>query len=209
MKRSFFLILLLSLNVLLLYCQKESQKFIINTFNADSVRNDRKDKDEYLRTNTKSPIPEVDRKDFQGLKYFDPTSEYVVQAEMMKFQSIDTTRIPRKKKNDTLRMLRYGYFRFKLHDSTFVLTVFAELPAQTPLKFFIPFVDKTCGIESYDAGRYIDMDEIPGAKNYILDFNQAYNPYCAYNSRYSCPIVPKENYLNTSIRAGEKIYHQE
>jgi uncharacterized protein (DUF1684 family) len=69
---------------------------------------------------------------------------------------------------------------------------------------FIPFRDLTSGKESYGGGRYIDT-EIPAGETLILDFNRAYNPYCAYSHRYSCPIPPEENTLKVEIRAGEKV----
>ena len=68
---------------------------------------------------------------------------------------------------------------------------------------FLPFSDETNGIESYGGGRYIDL-RIPESNKLIIDFNSAYNPYCAYNDKYSCPIVPRENYLRTRIEAGVK-----
>ena len=70
---------------------------------------------------------------------------------------------------------------------------------------FLPFLDNTNGEESYGGGRYIDM-RIPDGDTIIVDFNSAYNPYCAYNEKYSCPIVPRENYLDTEVRAGVKAF---
>jgi uncharacterized protein (DUF1684 family) len=70
---------------------------------------------------------------------------------------------------------------------------------------FVPFKDKTSGITSYEGGRYIDID-IPTTDEVVLDFNKAYNPYCAYNSKYSCPIPPAVNSLAIEILAGEKAY---
>jgi uncharacterized protein (DUF1684 family) len=71
---------------------------------------------------------------------------------------------------------------------------------------FLPFLDNTNGDTTYGGGRYIDL-RIPEGDTIEIDFNKAYNPYCAYNSRYSCPIVPRENYLDTNIEAGVKKFH--
>ena len=71
---------------------------------------------------------------------------------------------------------------------------------------FLPFSDLTSGNETYGGGRYIDL-EIPKGKTITIDFNQAYNPYCAYNPKYSCPIVPAENELLTNVNAGVKKFH--
>jgi uncharacterized protein (DUF1684 family) len=70
---------------------------------------------------------------------------------------------------------------------------------------FLPFTDETNGMESYGGGRYIDLN-VPKGNKLIIDFNSAYNPYCAYNDKYSCPIVPRENYLKTRIEAGVKTF---
>jgi uncharacterized protein (DUF1684 family) len=72
---------------------------------------------------------------------------------------------------------------------------------------FLAFGDETSAVESYGAGRYLDIKKVPGSTSITLDFNLAYNPYCAYNDTYSCPLPPKENLLPVAIRAGEKVYH--
>ena len=75
-------------------------------------------------------------------------------------------------------------------------------------KLFLAFADETSGDETYGAGRYLDVKKVPAATSVVLDFNLAYNPYCAYNDSYSCPFPPKENILKIPIKAGEKTYHQ-
>jgi uncharacterized protein (DUF1684 family) len=74
-------------------------------------------------------------------------------------------------------------------------------------KLFLAFADATSGIETYGAGRYLDVKKVPAATSIELDFNLAYNPYCAYNENFSCPFPPKENVLKVAILAGEKSYH--
>jgi uncharacterized protein (DUF1684 family) len=76
------------------------------------------------------------------------------------------------------------------------------------IAFFLPFADSMAGSETYPAGRYLEVEELPGG-NFLVDFNQAYNPYCAYNEQWSCPLTPAENRLKVPIRAGEKIFHEE
>jgi uncharacterized protein (DUF1684 family) len=70
---------------------------------------------------------------------------------------------------------------------------------------FVPFTDLTTGSESYGGGRYVDL-ELPFSDKVIIDFNRAYNPYCAYNHKYSCAIPPEENHLNVAIKAGVKAF---
>ncbi len=105
----------------------------------------------------------------------------------------------------------YGIATFKLEGKTYVLQVYQdqELIQKPGYKdhLFVPFVDKTSGNESYGGGRYLDIQQ-PKDDIIILDFNKSYNPYCAYNERYSCPIVPRENYLETKIEAGVKAFEK-
>jgi len=104
----------------------------------------------------------------------------------------------------------YAILHFKLYNQVLKLHVYQskdlmKMPAYAD-HLFIPFVDETCGDESYENGRYIDLtiaDINPGT--YLLDFNKAYNPYCAYvSNKYSCPVPPRENHINIAVKAGEK-----
>jgi uncharacterized protein (DUF1684 family) len=72
---------------------------------------------------------------------------------------------------------------------------------------FLAFGDKTSALETYGAGRYLDVTKTPGSRTIKLDFNLAYNPYCAYDNTYSCPLPPAENLLEVAVKAGEKTYH--
>jgi uncharacterized protein (DUF1684 family) len=112
---------------------------------------------------------------------------------------------------ETQTYRKYGVLSFHIHDTALKLTVYQSQSLMISKEYsdylFIPFTDNTSGDESYAAGRYIDckMGEITNNK-LLLDFNKAYNPYCAYTSGYNCPIPPSENDLPISIKAGEKIY---
>lgn len=106
----------------------------------------------------------------------------------------------------------YGIIHFKINDATVTLNIYQSQELMTTTQYrdhlFIPFTDATSGEETYESGRYIDLD-ISDIKNnkLIVDFNKAYNPYCAYVSgKYNCPIPPAENRLNVAIRAGEKAF---
>lgn len=106
---------------------------------------------------------------------------------------------------------RYGRLTFAIHDTIVHLTIYQSQEllqkAATRNYLFIPFTDATSGIESYGGGRYIDcmISDIHNGM-LVLDFNKAYNPYCAYTTGYNCPIPPRENDLRVAIRAGEKNY---
>jgi len=102
---------------------------------------------------------------------------------------------------DIQRFIRHGKFRFTVDGQPAELTIYASEHG-----FFLPFVDSLANKETYGAGRYLDPHPLPGGK-LLIDFNFAYNPFCAYNDLYSCPLTPFENRLKVPIRAGEKIFH--
>ena len=109
------------------------------------------------------------------------------------------------------RYVQYGTITFQLHDSTFTLSIYQSMKLREQEEYkdylFVPFNDNTNYTETYGGGRYMDfrMGEIADGK-LLVDFNKAYNPYCAYSGGYACPVPPAENKLNTNIKAGEKQY---
>jgi uncharacterized protein len=157
----------------------------------------------------KSPLKEEDRIVFEGLDFFEIKDKFIVEAIFIKskrekaFQmKTSTDRTPLYKK--------YGELHFKIDGKELRLNVYQNIDL-IKLKdykdyLFLPFSDLTNGKESYIGGRYIDM-QIPKNKTVVIDFNKAYNPYCAYNYKYSCPIVPLENDLDIEIKAGVKKFH--
>jgi uncharacterized protein (DUF1684 family) len=106
---------------------------------------------------------------------------------------------------------KYGELNFLIHDTALTLNVYQSQSLMTSKDYadylFVPFTDNTSGVECYAGGRYMDyhMGEIRNNK-LLLDFNKAYNPYCAYTTGYNCPIPPPENDLPIAIKAGEKAY---
>ena len=105
---------------------------------------------------------------------------------------------------------KYGELHFSIDGKELKLNVYQNVDLKKKPGYddylFLPFSDLTCGKDSYIGGRYIDM-RIPKSGKVTIDFNQAYNPYCAYNYEYSCPIVPLENDLDIEINAGVKKFH--
>ena len=109
------------------------------------------------------------------------------------------------------KYFQYGLLTFKLHDSSAYLYIYqsASLMKQKKYKdyLFVPFGDATSGFESYGGGRYLDFTISDIKNNFlVIDFNKAYNPYCAYTAGYNCPLPPEENLLTIAIPAGEKNY---
>jgi len=158
---------------------------------------------EYKDAST-SPLKEKDLKVFKGLDFYPVSDAFKVTA---KFELTPNTKIFKMATSTdrTPEYRCYGKATFSLNGKEYTLEVYqsqAENRAEEYKDYlFLPFTDLTNGVETYGGGRYINF-EIPKSKTIILDFNQAYNPYCAYVSGYSCPIVPKENHLETEVRAG-------
>lgn len=159
---------------------------------------------------TKSPLKDKDRKNFNGLDFFKFDSMYVVKAQFKR----TPYEKPFKMKTTTDRLpvyVKYGELEFQLKGENYKLNIYQNQGLIEDEGYedylFLPFLDETNGLESYGGGRYIDA-RIPDGDTMIIDFNSAYNPYCAYNDKYSCPIVPRENYLKTRIEAGVKAFEK-
>lgn len=157
---------------------------------------------------TKSPLKDKDRKKFNGLEFFEFDSTYVVKASLTRTPDEK----PFKMRTTTERLpdyVKYGVVAFELHGKKYQLNIYQNLGLLTKPGYedylFLPFLDDTNGEGSYAGGRYVEC-RIPEGDSLIIDFNAAYNPYCAYNEKYSCPIVPRENYLETKIEAGVKAF---
>lgn len=157
---------------------------------------------------TTSPLTDKDRKDFKGLEFFKFDSIYIVKAALKRTPESEWFNM----KTTTERLSKervFGQLTFEINDESFNLNVYqGEENMQTEgLEdyLFLPFLDDTNGEESYGGGRYIDL-RIPESDSITIDFNKAYNPLCVYNEKFSCPIVPRVNYLPIEIKAGVKMY---
>lgn len=171
-----------------------------------SVRAFQNEKNEMFADPEKSPLTEEERTEFEELPFYEINDQFRVSARfeknLGKVIEMPTT-------TDRLARYRpYGQLYFDLAGDTLQLTLFERIvmPMEAkaePEPLFLPFTDLTNGDETYGGGRYIDLERQPGTE-WVLDFNRAYNPYCAYNKKYSCPIPPAENHLDYRIEAGVK-----
>jgi uncharacterized protein (DUF1684 family) len=150
----------------------------------------RASKDDFFASHPQSPLTPEQRREFRGLHYFDENPDLKLEVKLEKFPE------------QTQIYTRYGKFGFSVDGQDAELTLYASEHG-----FFLPFVDSLAGEETYPAGRYLEPDPLPGDR-FLVDFNMAYNPYCAYNEMWSCPLTPPENRLKVPIRAGEKIFHK-
>lgn len=158
-----------------------------------------------------SPLKTKTLKTFKGLDFFPFDSTYVVKATLKR--TPNTKWFPMKTTTERVSQERiFGIVTFKLKDKNYQLNVYQGQDNLNSEDFkdylFLPFLDHTNGETSYGGGRYIDL-RIPKDNTIEIDFNKAYNPYCVYNEKYSCPIVPRENYLSIKIEAGVKAFDKD
>ena len=166
-------------------------------------------KEDFLKSKN-SPLK---KEDLEYLRFFKPDSTYQVTATFKRITKSRPFEMPTY--SDTNKTyVKYGELTFRLHGKKQSLTVYRSLSLQSLPQYrdylFLPFKDKTNGIDSYGGGRYIDLrtGDING-DTVILDFNKAYNPYCAYSNGYHCPIPPATNHMSAKIEAGEKNFAKE
>lgn len=166
----------------------------------------RKKQESEMRDKVKSPLDKKDRKKFKHLNYYPIDLKYRVAAKFIRTENqpmfkmkTTTTRLP--------DYVKYGEVVFSIDGTEHKLNVYQSPDVMKKPGYedylFIPFTDKTNGNETYEVGRYIEF-RIPKSEDVVVDFNQCYNPYCSYSSRFSCPIPPVENDLPIEIPAGEK-----
>jgi uncharacterized protein (DUF1684 family) len=160
----------------------------------------RAEKDEFFATDPHSPLTPQQKNMFGGLNYFDENPDLRLTVEVDEFEDKDDIQI-QTNTGDVQTYERFGQFAFEVDGEEVSLTLFRNVHG-----FFLPFTDALAGSETYGAGRYLEPEELGGGE-FLVDFNLAYNPYCAYNEQWSCPITPPENRLKVPIRAGEKVYH--
>ena len=161
----------------------------------------RKAKDEFMGTDHHSPLTPDQQRAFAGLSYFDedPEFDFVVEPEEFETQEVVEMQTST---GDIASYIRWGKVTFEVEGQQADLTLFKDVDGED---FFLPFADATSGKDTYDAGRYIDPHVLDDGK-VVVDFNQAYSPYCAYNEQWSCPLTPFENRLKVPIKAGEKSF---
>lgn len=165
----------------------------------NSIVSVRKDKDTFLKTNKESPIE--DKANFKGLKYFDIDPAYKVSAKLDILTSEQTIKIAMTG-GETEEYEAYANISFEVAGQKCALKLF-----KTPEgNLFLPFRDLTTNKETYGSGRYLDLSIDAIKDQHIdVDFNLAYQPYCTYNHTFTCPVPPAENFLNVTIKAGERL----
>jgi hypothetical protein len=158
----------------------------------------RREKDAFYRDDPHSPLTARQRRTFAGLSYYPEDPRLRLSLRPQEFEEPELVEM-QTSTGDTARYLRWARIEFEVDGAQAALTVYRD-PASGEM--FLPFQDANAGGETYGAGRYLEPEEMPDG-TLLVDFNFAYNPYCAYNEAWSCPIPLPENRLRLAIRAGE------
>jgi len=160
----------------------------------------RKEKDEFFRMDPYSPLTDDQKETFTGLNYFPEDDSLRFKVDVERFPEEDLLQL-QTNTGEVRTVERFGRFTFEVNGEPASLTIYSSMGS-----YFLPFADSQAGDETYGAGRYLEPEEQPDGR-FLIDFNLAYNPYCAYNNRWTCPLTPAENRLAVPIRAGEKNVH--
>ncbi|SFB93560.1 hypothetical protein SAMN05421780_10222 [Flexibacter flexilis DSM 6793] len=177
----------------------------VNSRNANpdnyklSIAQYRQQKDEHFRTDENSPFGSTGR--FKSLRYYDAAPKYKIETTL-KVLKDTATFLMRMSDKQQERFRKYGFALISIDHVKDTLYFYQKQGNTEENMLFVPFTDATTGQSTYGAGRYLDVPVQPQGR-ITLDFNFAYNPYCAYNYNYSCPIPPRENSLRMAIEAGE------
>ena len=162
---------------------------------------------------SKSPLKKKDLKNFKGLDFFPIDSTFIVTAKLIRTENALTFEMATTTDRKPLYK-EFGKLNFTLKGKDLELTIYKSQDDLRDEKYkdylFLPFTDNTSGNESYGGGRYMDVmiTDISEENIVTLNFNNTYNPYCAYNNRYSCPLTPRKNHLDVAIKAGIKVFEK-
>ena len=160
----------------------------------------REEKDDFFRTGNQSPLTVEQQHDFSGLNYYPENLSLRLEVALERSPQPQPV-ILATSTGDEREYVQIGQIRFAVAGEEAVLQIYED-----DYGFFLPFSDATAPLETYGAGRYLEPHELRPDVLYV-DFNLAYNPYCAYNERWSCPLPPSANRLKVRIEAGEKNFH--
>lgn len=169
----------------------------------ERIEKERKDKNGFMLSSN-SPLSDEQKAEFSGLNFYPVDETYKVTARIEEAKSkqpifIESTT------GEQLKYIPFAEATFELEGKAHEVMLYQDWEEKDPNKLSLMFVDETSARETYGGGRYLDV-QYRNTNSVVLDFNNAYNPYCHFNDEYSCPIPPRENMLDIPIKAGEKIY---
>jgi uncharacterized protein (DUF1684 family) len=169
----------------------------------------RAQKDSFLKFHKESPFAPMNQVSFFSLNYFEPSREYLVKGKLVPTQGNSTIMMEYTKGDQNLYK-EVGVINFTLRGKQCSLKAYQNkemaLSPDHQYELFVPFWDETNGNGSYHGGRFMDLNYAVDKDSVVVDFNQCYNPYCAYMNTFSCPIPPAQNKIPFKVEAGEKNY---
>ena len=207
-KTSFELIVILLLTLLLTEaCKEKSIDDLEMKKYVDELIKERKEKDYSLQFDINSPFNRDTTITFKPLNYYEPNPDFVFKSKLFKYDVQDTVAILGTK-GETRPAVLLGFLELKKDNKVLRINVYQSFSRTGEPYYSIWFTDQTTGKETYGVGRYLDfeLNDHPEFV-YTIDFNKAYNPYCAYSSLFTCPIPRVEDYIDMEIEAGEKNFH--
>lgn len=203
MKASQVIIVLVSLVVLFavgyMFTAAESPEAYI-----EKIEKERERQFKFIRFNVESPLNEEQKKNFHSLTFYEIDPAYRIKARLLPIENKKVREVPLTDGSKE-KYIEHSFAEFELGGKTNRLLLLQSIKETDMRNFFLAFADETSGSATYGGGRYLNVRQ-DGKKSITLDFNLAFNPYCAYNPNYACPLPPKENLLTISIEAGEKNY---
>ena len=173
----------------------------------EKIEKERDRQYKYLRFNIESPLTDAQKKELKVLEHFPIDPSYRVRARLVPLEQKKMLELPMTD-GSVEKYLQHSHAEFEWQGSKYKLLLLQSLKELDKRNFFLAFADETSGGETYGGGRYINLRQ-DGKNSISIDFNLAYNPYCAYNPDFACPLPPMENILPFAVRAGEKDYKKE
>jgi hypothetical protein len=164
-------------------------------------------KDSSMRHDPFSPFNRDTKAEYSELNYYEPVSEFIFTSKLYKYDTIDTVDVFGTR-GELRRVLKLGYVELNYRNDEHKVNMYKAFGRDGAAYYSIWFTDKTTGKETYGVGRYLDFEYEDDTDHiYTIDFNRAYNPYCAYSAEFTCPIPREEDYIDFEIKAGEKNFH--
>ena len=170
----------------------------------EKIEKERERQFKFIRFNVESPLDENQRKNFQSLTFYEINPSYRIKARLIPIENKKVREVPLTDGSKE-KYIEHSYAAFELGNQANRLLLLQSIKETDMRNFFLAFADSTSGKDTYGGGRYLNVRQ-DGKNSITIDFNLAYNPYCAYNPDFACPLPPKENVLTIAIEAGEKNY---
>lgn len=199
---------LLVLVIAISSCTEYKNENVLDDAYTNKLKQERENKDWEMKYDQHSPFKVDTSAQYAPLKYFESSAEFIFKSILFRYNDQDTVSVFGTK-GEERKAIKTGYVILNYNGKEYNLNIYKSSGREGQEYYSIWFTDQTTGKESYHVGRYIDFEIDPNPDfEYTIDFNRAYNPYCAYSDKFTCPIPRKEDHLDFEIRAGEKNFHE-